>query len=567
MLNVLVTRGNTAQVVVTVPAGGPSGQVNPGPPAIESLVAPRTSVAQGDEILLEGRVSAEKPADLVWTASPAGCGTFARPQAPSTSWTAATAGSCTVSLAVTGPEISDRRTVTILVRSRGRSYRYPLRVGPGGRHLVDQRGVPFLIKGDAAWLALVNLSEEEQEHYLRDRAAKGFNLVEVMLMNHDYTSSPNPTPPANRRGEEPFERRGDFSTPNDRYFDRVVAFVDRAAAHGLVVLIAPCYLGFDGGKEGWWEGLVSSANTRDACFGFGAFLGSRLKDRTNVIWLAGGDFAPPPGSEGEARLWQILSGIRSTGSSSLWTGHWNLNHLGGISTDEALFRDAMDIDGVYQYANTYKYARRAYDVRPARPLFLLESTYEHEHPESSTQPFRKAWWWTMLSGGSGVVWGNLFLWMCESTRGTYRAERGATDGAVSSWAQELDSNGTHEVLHLHAFFEALPWWRLVPEGTASTRDLLTWGRGWGQSHVGAAATPERDLIVAYVPPTGKRSRAFALDVSQMPGDVRVRWYDPTTGTFVEDSVVPRSETLELCTPGINGTDSDDWLLVVEPARR
>jgi len=90
-----------------------------------------------------------------------------------------------------------------VVRTHGRSYQYPLQVAPGGRHLIDQRGRPFLIKGETAWLALANLTEAEQEHYLTNRSAKGFNLVEVMLMNHDYTSSPNPTPPRTAPASSP----------------------------------------------------------------------------------------------------------------------------------------------------------------------------------------------------------------------------------------------------------------------------------------------------------------------------------------------------------------------------
>jgi len=566
---VWVERGSAAQVVATVSVGG-SSEHGPARPAIESLVTPRTSVAQGEEIPLEGRLFAGMRVDarFAWTADPLGCGVFASPQASSTSWTAAMPGACTLEVSVSGPRLADRRTVSLLVRSRGSSYQYPLRVGAGGRHLVDRRGVPFLIKGEAAWLALVNLSEEEQERYLGDRAAKGFNLVEVMLMNRDYTESPNPTPPANRRGEEPFGRSGDFSTPNGRYFDRVVAFVDRAAAHGLVVLIAPCYLGFDGGPEGWWEQLVAPANTRDVCFRFGAYLGERLNRCRNVIWLAGGDFAPPPGSEGEARLWHILRGIQSSGSPLLWTGHWNLQHLGGIATDEPLFRDAMDLNGVYQYADTYRYTKRAYEVQPPRPVFLLESTYEHEHPGSSTQPFRKAWWWTMLSGGSGVVWGNLFLWMCEPRRGTYRAVHGDADGASSSWARELDSDGTHEALGLHAFFEALPWWRLVPEDAAGgAPDLVTEGRGWGRNHIAAAATPERNLIVAYVPPTGRHSRSFRLDLSRMSGEVLLRWYDPVTGAFLDARLVRGTGGVDVQTPGINGGGWNDWALVAESSPR
>src|SRR5205807_6896428 len=142
---------------------------------------------------------------------------------------------------------------------------------------------------------------------------------------------------------------------------------------------------------------------------------------------------------------------------------------GGISTDQTRFRETMALNGVYQYANAYRYASRAYDSLPAKPVFLLESTYEHEHPRSDTQPFRKAWWWTMLSGGSGVLWSNAFLWLNESARGTYRLDYGDVDHAVSSWAAELESPGTFEALHLHTLFEGLPWDRLVPAGQESDR--------------------------------------------------------------------------------------------------
>ena len=189
----------------------------------------------------------------------------------------------------------------------------PLRPAPGGRYLEDQRGVPFLIKGETAWLALANLTEAEQETYLADRAARGFNLVEVMLTNHDYTRPPNPVPPANRSGEQPFRRSGDLSTPDDAYFDRALEFVDRAASHGIAVLLAPNYLGFDGGEEGWWQPLIAPANTREVCAGLGGYLGARFRDRRNVLWLAGGDFAPPAGSEGETRHAAIVDGIPCSG--------------------------------------------------------------------------------------------------------------------------------------------------------------------------------------------------------------------------------------------------------------
>ena len=559
--------GNT-EVSVSTERGAPSRlDVTIAPPSerplVTAVLAPRGSAVVGERLLLQARAA---PRDRVaWSVAPEGCGTFARSGATSAEWTAAAPGPCTVTVTATAAGQSDRRSAQVLVRTRGGSYEYPLQVAPGGRRLVDQRGRPFLIKGETAWLALANLNEAEQERYLADRGAKGFNLVEVMVLNHDYTSRPNPVPPANRAGERPFARAGDFSTPDGAYFDRAAAFVDRAAAHGIAVLVAPLYLGFDGGREGWWKELTAPGNTRQVCAAFGRYIGARFRGKKNVLWLAGGDFAPPPGSEGEARYWEVVNGIRQAGASQLWTGHWNFDHRGGISTDEARFRDQMALNGVYQYANAYRYALRAYEVTPPRPVFLLESTYEHEHPGSDLQPFRNAWWWTMLSGGSGMVWSNAFLWLCESSRGTYRIDYGDVDHAVSSWAAELESPGTFEALHLHALFEALPWHRLVPAGlSTSGPELIASGQGWRRKHIAAAATAEGDLLVAYVPPTGGGPRGFAIDLSRMRGASTGRWYDPSTGVWVPlVGTLPRSAGVEVETPGRNGAGANDWVLVVQ----
>lgn len=557
-------------MTASVPHGGPLqiaatvGAARPGP-RIEVLEVSGASAVAGQSLQVAARLSAAsgKTVAARWEARPAGCGRFADPDSLATAWTAEVAGTCALTLEVRGPEGADRRGASVVVRTRGEPWRYPLRASPDGRFLLDARGNPFLIKGESAWLALANLTEAEQEAYLADRAAKGFNLVEIMLFNHGYTEAPNPTPPANRRGEEPFLKAKDFATPNDAYFDRAVAFVDRAAAHGLAVLLAPVYLGYDGGPEGWWEELNAPANTRAVCAAFGRYLGSKFRDRKNLVWLAGGDFSPPAGSEGEARHREILEGIREAGASQPWTGHWNFEHVGGISTDEALFAPDMALNGVYQYANTYRFAARAWEVTPPRPVFLLESAFEREHGKSRLQPFRKAWWWAMSSGGSGVVWGNSFLWMCESTRGRYRALYGDSDGTLSSWAEELDSPGTHEALYLHAFFEGIAWQRLVPAGVGGLPELVRSGQGSGSRHIAVAASREGDLLVAYLPPDGTGARGFTLDLASMRRPARARWYDPSTGAFLPGGTLAPSREAALVSPGKNASGVNDWVLLVD----
>ena len=155
--------------------------------------------------------------------------------------------------------------------------------------------------------------------------------------------------------------------------------------------------------------------------------------------------------------------------------------------------------------------------------------------------------------------------MCETARSTYRVEYGEVDHAVSSWPDELESRGTFQALHLHAFFEGLPWPRLVPAGPASgLRSLVSSWQWWGERRIVAAATREGDLLVAYVPPTGSGSRSFALDLSRMRGLGRGRWYDPSTGGWVPVAgLLPKSAGVVVETPGANGAGANDWALVVE----
>jgi hypothetical protein len=496
------------------------------------VAAGRTSLVQGERMQLSASVPAH------WSVTPASCG---ETDAGAT-FTAAAPGACTLTASAGGASAS----LSVVVRSRGGHF--PLH--RAGRSLADARGAPFLIKGEAAWLALVNLSEAEQETYFADRAGKGFNLIEISLVNHSYTGPPEPVPPADRHGDLPFLRADDFSAPSGAYFDRAVDFVRRAADHGLAVLVAPLYLGFDGGDEGWWHAIQAPANTREVMRGFGRYLGARFGKSPNLIWLAGGDFAPPAGSEGEARYLEFVRGMKAAGATQPWTGHWNFDHQGGISLDERAFAREMDLDGVYQYASPYRFTGRAYAA--GLPVFLLESAYEHEHARSPLLPERKAWWWAMTSGAAGIVWGNNFLWMCETLRGAHPAVYAEGDGAVSTWAAELDSPGTSEAIHLHQFFEGLAWDRLTPQPQA--------GRGWRASRITVAAAP--GLLVAYVPPDGAGPRRFTLDLSRLHAPLRARWFDPSSGVSLPFSAVPGAD-VGFETPGANASGVNDWALSIE----
>src|SRR6266581_2709321 len=188
------------------------------------------------------------------------------------------------------------------------TYTYPLKISGNGRYLVDHNNMAFRIQGDSAQSLIANLTLAEAEMYFADRQAKGFNSININLFEHKFAVGH----PANRRGDIPFTTPGDFSTPNESYFAFVDSILDLAASKGMRVSLAVMYLGNGGGDEGWWTTLTGSANPPEVCYKFGLYVGNRLKKHKNILWVIGGDYLPPAGSEGEMRLHKFMEGVKVT---------------------------------------------------------------------------------------------------------------------------------------------------------------------------------------------------------------------------------------------------------------
>src|SRR5215218_3409603 len=68
-----------------------------------------------------------------------------------------------------------------------------LKVSDNHRFLVTAEGKPFFWLGDTAWELFHRLNREDAEKYLRDRAAKGFTVIQaVALAEVNGLSEPNP---------------------------------------------------------------------------------------------------------------------------------------------------------------------------------------------------------------------------------------------------------------------------------------------------------------------------------------------------------------------------------------
>ena len=415
---------------------------------------------------------------------------------------------------------------------------FPLTVQPGKRYLVDTVGKPFLMHGDTAWSLIAQLTREDAQKYLEDRRARGFNTILVNLIEHRFSTQA----PASIYGQPPFLEAGDFATPNEAYFAHADWVLRLAAEKGFLVLLAPSYLGYRGGADGWYRTMV--ANGPSKLRAYGQYLGRRYSEFTNILWVHAGDYNPPQKDVVRA----VAAGIREFDSRALHTAH--------CAPETAALEywqgePWLQINNVYTYKPVYSYALQQYSRPGLMPFFLLESAYENEHGASELR-IRAQAYHALLSGAAGQIYGNNPIWHFDGP-GLYPAP--------TSWQQALSSRGAQSMTHLHSLFATLPWWRLVPDDNGA---LVTGGAGSGQDRVVAAYTEASSLAILYVPSI----RNVRLDLQQMSGPkVAARWYDPANGRFVD---VPGSPFAaagpHIFRPkGANSAGLEDWVLLLESA--
>lgn len=404
-----------------------------------------------------------------------------------------------------------------------------LQVDPSGHHLLDENGDPVLLVGDAGWSAIAQLSTSEMDTYLEDRASRGFNAVLVNLIEHHFADNP----PNNYYDDPPFTGAV-FTTPNEAYFTIADHFISKASSLGIYVLLAPVYLGFEGTEEGW-DSEIAAASVSDMQ-AWGEYVGNRYKNYNNIIWVIGGDQNV---ANYMIKLNAFVTGLQNYDTRhTVMTVHNGPGNLGSYETGNPSW---LTLESIYVHnADVTTEAQTAYAETPTRPFIHIEGTYESGGDEVV---MRSQMYWTILGGGVGHVFGNANLWFFPS-----------------GWQNQLDTPGAAGMTHLGSLFNSIPWDTLVPD---SSHTLITSGYGTigSSNYLGAAINSTGTLAVIYMP----SNRTMIMDMSQFSGTVVARWYDPTDGSYKDDTASPLSNsgTHKFSRSSTNASGDHDWMLLLQ----
>lgn len=417
---------------------------------------------------------------------------------------------------------------------------FPLRTEPGKRYLVDSAGAPFFIHGDASWSLMVQLTREQVDQYLDDRAARGFNTLLVNLIEHEFADNP----PKNVYGQGPFLTPGDFGTPNEAYFAHVDWVMERTAAKGFLVLLVPAYLGYNGEGQGWYREMSSNGTAKMRSYG--RYVGQRYARFSNIMWTQGGDYNPP----NKALTNEVAAGIREYDTRSLYTAHC------APETAAATYWSGdgwLQVNNVYTY-NTVYTASLAQYARPGQmPFFYMEGRYEGDTNDGNERRVRIQAYQALLSGAMGHIFGNTPVWNFNG-RPLYPTSL--------TWQQALGSRGAQSMTHLHSLFTPRSWWDLVPD---AGNTFLTNGLSSELDRAVAAKAANGSYALAYLPSV----RTVTANLGQLAGPkVNARWFDPASGAYSAIPGSPFSATgSQTFRPASNNSSNyGDWVLVLESSQ-
>jgi len=387
-----------------------------------------------------------------------------------------------------------------------------LKISEDHRYIVTEDNQPFFWLGGTAWELLHRLDKDETMMYLKDRAGKGFTVIQtVILAELDGLNTPN------ANGDLPLVDN-DPTKLNEAYFAHVDWVVAQAEQLGLYLGLLPTW----GDKWNKKWGVGPEIFTPENAKIYGELLAKRYVGHNNIIWILGGDRLPE--TDTQAQIVRALArGIRNIDHSHLITYHpW-----GGTKATDAFNEDWLDLDmfqtGHDRRARDFEFVRQSRAVSPPRPVINGEPRYEN-HPNRfdaknygwmDDSDVRSAAYWTMLAGAAGYTYGCHDIWQM------FDIQREPINGARTSWQESIHLPGSKQLRFMKSLLTSFPWQEMTND-----QSLILNANPEDSSYVICAMGKERDFVLAYTP----MGKPLTIDLSKMNAQKVVAfWYNPRDG--------------------------------------
>ncbi len=450
--------------------------------------------------------------------------------------------------------------VTCLVTESTWAQAPSLRVSDNKRFLVDDQGQPFFYLGDTAWELFHRLDREQAVRYLKDRAAKGFTVVQaVALAELDGLNSPNAYGHRPLVDLDPTKLLIHEGEQND-YWDHVDFIITQANSLGLTIGLLPTW----GDKWNKKWGVGPEIFTPDNSEQYGRLLGQRYKD-FGVIWIVGGD-RPVENDTHRQIIERMAKGLRDGDQGK----HLITFHPSGGQGSSQYFHDAEWLDfnmrqngHVAEFNPRYETTLQDYQRSPIKPIIDGEPIYE-DHPisfnakdfgHSVAADVRRPLYWNLFSGAFGHTYGHHSVWQMWQPM----ADRSPVNDPLMPWHEAIDQPGASQMQYAKQLLLSRPFLSRIPgDSLIITDPISTSVPGAGRYRFVATRDSQGRYAMVYVPV----GRKFQVDMNKIKGPtVKAWWFNPRDGEATAAGEFPAEGTREFRSPDPH--QDNDWVLVLD----
>lgn len=423
-----------------------------------------------------------------------------------------------------------------------------LRISENRRYFVNG-DKSFFWLGDTAWLLFVNISEDEAYVYLKNRADKGFNVIQACLI---YA-----TPGMKDINKMPVRR---YDVETAEYWEHCDRIIKMAEELGLYMALLPS-----------WGSLVkNNILTEENALKYADFLAKRYAGYKNIIWILGGDIKAG-GYEG---IYQIMGehfkklnpdkliGFHSFGrcSSTMWfkDADWldfNMFQSGHRRYDQCDM-GAWDDNGdnpTYYGEDNWKYVEHDHklsdkptlDGEPSYEL-ILQGLHDNTQPYWQAKEIRRYAYWSVLAGAAGHTYGDNSVMQFFTHEG-----EGVTYGAKDHWKVAIHHDGSGQMKYLRELMESVDF----IHGFKADERLIG---GQRERHERIAVFAGEDYIIAY----SYLGKSFTLDTTGFIG-ADIYFMRPAVGAYSYAGKVTGDRYAYVEMPCYNG--DEDIVVVIRKA--
>jgi hypothetical protein len=433
-----------------------------------------------------------------------------------------------------------------------------IHVSGNHRYFVTGNEHPFFWLGDTGWLLLVKCNREEAIQYLENRKQKGFNVIQVMLL-HDINLGVNAYGDSalhNKNIALPNTTHGNnFNHPEEYdFWDHVDYVIDEAAKRGIYMALVPVW----GGNMKHFDVAQVSA--------YATFLANRYKNKSNIIWLNGGDIKGSDGLEKWNVIGNTLRSIdknhlitfhpRGRNSSSEWFHKSNWLDFNMFQSGHRTYAQDTSVNELLHYGeDNWRYVNKDYQLKPVKPTLDGEPSYEgipyglHKADEPYWQDYevRRYAYWSVFAGGAGFTYGHNSV-MQFYTPG----DSGVSFFPKIKWQEALEAPGASQMHYLKdlmlskPYLERMPAQEIIADNTQDKYNYIL-------------ATKGNTYAMAYT----YSGRNFKIDFSKLGFAAnRLYWFHPVDGKKEEIKKVKLKGIVMFDPPG-EPANGNDWVLLIE----